>query len=133
MQPGGIFTLTISSRFRRRSRKPGSSRSNSRCQEASYGNLRQIGIGSPVFTEGQEYVLFLWTSRSGMTQVIGLTQGMYNLTQDASGAAVLNRPAIADQMLDKSGTAVTDSGVTIKWSELRDLIVKTLPRQAAAK
>ena len=99
----------------------------------TYGNLRQIGIGSPVFTAGQEYVLFLWTSRSGMTQVIGLSQGMFNLTRDAAGAAVLNRPAIADQMVDKSGEPVTDSGVTMKWTELRDLIVKTLPKPAAAK
>jgi hypothetical protein len=98
-----------------------------------YGNIRQIGIGSPVFTQGQEYVLFLWTGRSGMTQVIGLTQGMFNLTQDASGATVLNRPAIADQMLDKSGKPVTDSPVTMKWSELRDLIVKTLPKAGVAK
>jgi len=98
-----------------------------------YGNLRQIGIGSPVFTEGQEYVLFLWTSRSGMTQVIGLSQGMFSLTQDASGSVVLNRPAIADQMLDKSGKPVTDKAVTMKWSELRGLIVKTLQQPAGAK
>jgi hypothetical protein len=91
-----------------------------------YGNLRQIGIGSPVLTQGQEYVLFLWTSRSGMTQVIGLSQGMFSLKQDASGNAVLNRPAIADQMLDKSGKPVTDTAVTMKWSDLRALIVKTL-------
>ncbi len=83
-----------------------------------------------MFTEGREYVLFLWTSAKGMTQVIGLSQGMFNLTQDASGATVLNRPAIVDQMLDKSGKQVTDSGVTMKWSE-RDLIVKTLPKAAA--
>lgn len=98
-----------------------------------YGNIRQIGIGSPVFAQGQEYVLFLWTSRSGMTQVIGLTQGMFNLTQDPSGATVLNRPAIADQMLDKSGKPVTDSPVTMKWSELRDMIVKAVPKPAGIK
>lgn len=96
-----------------------------------YGNLRQIGIGSPVFNQGEEYVLFLWTSRSGMTQVIGLSQGMFKLTQDASGATVLNRPAVADQMLDKSGKPVTDKPVSMKWSDLRDLIVKTLARPAA--
>ena len=95
-----------------------------------YGNLRQVGIGSPEFTPGQEYVLFLWTGRKGMTQVIGLSQGMLRLTQDASGATVLNRPAIADQMVDKSGNPVTDKAVTMKWSDLRDLIVKTLPRPA---
>jgi hypothetical protein len=98
----------------------------------AYGNLRQITVGSPVFAEGQEYVLFLWTSRSGMTQIIGLTQGMFNLTQDSSGA-VLNRPAIADEMVDKSGKAVTGAAVTMKWSELRDMIAKALPKQAAAK
>jgi hypothetical protein len=96
-----------------------------------YGNLRQIGIGSPEFTEGQEYVLFLWTSRSGMTQVIGLSQGMFKLTRDASGETVLNRPAIADQMLDKSGKPVSDKAITMKWSDLRGLIVKTLTRPAA--
>jgi hypothetical protein len=97
-----------------------------------YGNLRQIGVGSPVLVQGQEYVLFLWTSRSGMTQVIGLSQGMFNLRQDASGETVLNRPAITDQMLDKSGKAVTDTAVTMKWSDLRSLIVRTLQKSSAA-
>jgi hypothetical protein len=96
-----------------------------------YGNLRQIGIGSPTFTKGQEYVLFLWTSRSGMTQVIGLSQGTFSLSQDASGASVLKRPAIDDQMLDKSGKPVTDTGMTMKWTDLRSLIVKTLEKPAA--
>jgi hypothetical protein len=91
-----------------------------------YGNLRQIGVGSPVLTQGQEYVLFLWTSRSGMTQVIGLSQGMFSLKQDTSGETVLNRPAVGDPMLDKSGKPVTDTAVTMKWSDLRALIVKTL-------
>jgi|HubBroStandDraft_1064217.scaffolds.fasta_scaffold466799_1 hypothetical protein len=96
-----------------------------------YGNLRQIGIGSPSFTQGQEYVLFLWTSRTGMTQVIGLSQGLFNLTRDASGETVLKRPAIADQMLDKAGNQVTDTPVTITWSDFRALILKTLPKATA--
>jgi hypothetical protein len=96
-----------------------------------YGNLRQIGIGSPALTQGQDYVLFLWTARSGMTQVIGLSQGLFSLRQDGSGETVLNRPAIADQMLDKGGRPVTDTAVTMKWSDLRALILKTLPKAAA--
>jgi hypothetical protein len=95
------------------------------------GNIRQIGVGSPSLVQGQEYVFFLWTSRTGMTQVIGLTQGVFKLTQDPSGNTVLNRPAITDQMLDKSGKEVTDSAVTMKWSDLRALIVKTLQKPAA--
>jgi hypothetical protein len=97
-----------------------------------YGNLRQIGVGSPMLTPGQEYVLFLWTSRSGMTQAIGLSQGIFSLTQDAAGVTVLTRPASTDQMLDKSGKPVTDSAVIVKWSDLRALIVKTLKPGAGA-
>jgi hypothetical protein len=66
-----------------------------------------------------------------MTQVIGLSQGTFSLSQDASGASVLKRPAIDDQMLDKSGKPVTDTGVTMKWTDLRSLIVKTLQKPAA--
>ncbi len=95
-----------------------------------YGNLRQIGVGSPVLAQGKEYVLFLWTSRKGMTQVIGLSQGMFSLTKDASGDVVLSRPAITDQMLDKSGRPVADSAVTMKWNELRAAIVRTLQKTA---
>jgi hypothetical protein len=94
------------------------------------GNLRQIGVGSPVLTEGQEYVLFLWTSRRGMSQMIGLSQGMFSLSEDATGATVVNRPAVTDQMLDKSGKPVTDAPVKMKWSALRTLIVNTLPKAA---
>jgi hypothetical protein len=93
-----------------------------------YGNLRQIGIGSPALTQGQDYLLFLWTGHSGVTQVIGLSQGLFSLSQDASGDTVLNRPAIADQMLDKAGKPVTDAALTMKWSDLRALILKTLPK-----
>jgi hypothetical protein len=95
-----------------------------------YGNLRQIGIGSPTLTQGQEYVLFLWTGKTGMTQVIGLSQGLFGLSPDASGDLVIKRAAITDQMLDKSGHPVTDNAVTMKWTDLRALILKTLPKAA---
>ena len=36
---------------------------------------RQSFPGTPQLTEGKEYILFLWTSKSGLTQIIGLTQG----------------------------------------------------------
>src|SRR5579872_7406985 len=32
--------------------------------------------GAPQLTEGKEYIIFLWTSPSGLTQIIGLTQGL---------------------------------------------------------
>lgn len=95
------------------------------------GNLRQIGIGSPELVPGQEYVLFLWTGRSGMTQLIGLSQGLFKMTLDSSGAAVVNRAAVDDRMVDKSGQAVADTPVTMKWTDLRALIVRSLQKPAA--
>src|ERR1039457_1254593 len=38
-------------------------------------NVRQSFSGAPTFSAGDEYVFFLWTSKAGLTQVIGLTQG----------------------------------------------------------
>src|SRR5262245_108741 len=41
--------------------------------------VRQAFPGTPQLTEGKEYLLFLWTSRSGLTQIIGLTQGLFDV------------------------------------------------------
>ncbi len=98
-----------------------------------YGKIRQIGVGSPALTSGKEYVLFLWTSPRGMTQLIGLSQGMLSLTEDASGAAVAGRAVITDPMLNKSGKPVTDAAVRMKWSDLRSQIVRTLQKPAVTK
>ena len=38
--------------------------------------IRQMVAGAPVLASGQQYVIFLWTSKSGLTQVIGLSQGL---------------------------------------------------------
>jgi hypothetical protein len=47
--------------------------------------IRQTYPGVPQLTVGQQYVLFLWTSSKGATYPMGFTQGVFNLSQDASG------------------------------------------------
>jgi hypothetical protein len=47
--------------------------------------MRQTFAGVPQLVPGQQYVLFLWTSRQGATYTMGLTQGVFNLLKDASG------------------------------------------------
>ena len=96
------------------------------------GTRRQIGVGSPVLTPGQEYVLFLWTSPKGLTQMVGLSQGLFTLRQDSTGATVVDRTVISDAMVDKTGKPVADAGLTMKWSDLQALIAKTL-KPAAVK
>ncbi len=42
------------------------------------GAIQRVA-GAPMLTVGQDYVLFLWTSKSGLTQVIGLSQGLFSV------------------------------------------------------
>ena len=53
--------------------------------------IRQIVAGAPELKPGQEYVLFLWTSRSGLTQVIGLSQGLFKLSEEGSEGGRVSR------------------------------------------
>jgi hypothetical protein len=88
--------------------------------------LREMVPGAPNLTTGQEYVIFLWTSRSGLTQVIGLSQGLFTVMQDTSGNPVLVRPAAPGLMLDRAGNVVNDAGVTLKLGDLRAEVQKVL-------
>jgi hypothetical protein len=84
--------------------------------------IRQMVAGAPALATGQQYVIFLWTSRSGLTQIIGLSQGLFNVMQDASGAQVLVRPAAAAAVVNQKGAPVTDTSVTMTLSALRSEI-----------
>jgi hypothetical protein len=65
-------------------------------------------------------VLFLWTSKSGLTQIIGLSQGAFDVqTNKTSGETVVSRAAVTEQMLDAQGNVVRDRGVVIGLSDLR--------------
>jgi hypothetical protein len=77
-------------------------------------------------TNGQEYVVFLWTSKAGLTLVIGLSQGLFATTTDASGNPVLVRPAAVSQMLNASGQPVTDQPISMSLSALRSEIQTVL-------
>ena len=81
--------------------------------------LRQSVAGAPSLNVGGEYVIFLWTSPSGLTQVIGLSQGLFRVAPDAAGNLQLIRPAISDLLLDASGHVISDQGVSMSLSDLR--------------
>jgi hypothetical protein len=75
--------------------------------------IRQIATGVPDLKVGQEYVLFLWTSRSGLTQVMGLSQGRFHVFD-----GIAQRPPASELMLDRSGHPVDDSGVNLHLDDL---------------
>lgn len=90
------------------------------------GGLRQMVAGAPSLHVGEEYVMFLWTSRSGLTQLMGLSQGLFNVRQSGEGDAAATRPAAGERMLDASGHAVKDEALSMKLSDLKAQVNRAL-------
>jgi hypothetical protein len=80
--------------------------------------MQQPVAGAPTLTPGQDYVFFLWTSKSGLTQVIGLSQGLFNVTTNPQGQAIVSRGAASATMLDSTGQAVADSNLQMPLAQL---------------
>jgi hypothetical protein len=82
-------------------------------KKQSFPGVPELGIGS-------EYVLFLWTSSStGITHLLGLTQGLLNISSQGDGTVVASRPRIGEMMLDAAGRKVTDQAVSMKVTDLK--------------
>ena len=90
-------------------------------------NLRQSFSGVPEFAAGDEYVFFLWTGRDLLTQVIGLTQGLFSLAKDNAADPMATRPASRELMFERrTGQPVKDQTLVMRMSELRARINTTL-------
>jgi len=82
------------------------------------GRSQQTFSGVPVFAADTELVLFLWKSKSGLTHIIGLTQGIFQVSKDASGKMIISREAIRDGMVDgRTGRPVSDGGMRFTAAE----------------
>jgi hypothetical protein len=94
-------------------------------------NLRQTFPGAPQLHAGDEFVFFLWTGPSGLTQVIGLTQGLFSLASGGGADPLARRPASSEMMLDRgTGQPVKDETLVMKLSDLRSRIAATLKGNA---
>jgi hypothetical protein len=88
--------------------------------------LVQTFTGTPKFTSGDEYVLFLWAGRSGIYQIIGLSQGKFDLRVSKNGQAEVHRAAAGERMIDKSGNEILDRPVDMTASELKRRVDRAL-------
>jgi hypothetical protein len=89
------------------------------------GSYRQMFAGAPRLDTGGEYVFFLWTGRSGVTQIIGLTQGLFALPQAGVTDPLAVRAASHELMLDR-GRPVKDQTTSMRLGELRSRIAARL-------
>lgn len=83
------------------------------------GAARQHFAGTPRLEPGQDYVVFIWTSRSGVHHIIGLSQGLFNAQLNAAGEWVLRRGAATAHVVDQHGKEVADVGLELNWNELK--------------
>jgi hypothetical protein len=94
------------------------------------GGLRQTFSGAPHFAAGAEYLLFLWTGRNGLTQVIGFSQGVFDIGKDKSGRTIAYRAATRETLLDpQTGREIEDVALSVN---LNDLLAK-IRRSAGAR
>jgi hypothetical protein len=86
--------------------------------------------GAPTLSPTQDYVLFLWTSKTGLTQVIGLSQGLFSVISISGGAPMVVRAAATERMLNAAGQPVTDNDIQMPLSQLKSYIQTVLNGQA---
>jgi len=90
------------------------------------GGMRQVVEGAPTLHAGGEYVLFLWTSRSGLTQLMGMSQGLFSVERTTAGDRQASRVAAGEQLLDAAGRSVREETFSIPLKELKAKVSKSL-------
>ena len=93
------------------------------------GQISQSYSGVPRFQAGQELVLFLWTGPSGRTQVIGLSQGVFEVERSANGEVEVVRQPVREVLLEPgSGAPMVDEGIRTPLARLVSSIRGALER-----
>ncbi len=87
-------------------------------------NLQQSFAGAPTLKTGDQFLFFLWTGPSGMTQIIGLSQGLLSIEEAPDGTKMAVRAPVRDRMLDANGKPVWDEGIDIPLNQLRQTVGK---------
>lgn len=89
------------------------------------GGFRELVPGAPVMDVGSEYVVFLWSGRTARPQIMGLSQGLFAVTQDKSGIVMLERSGAKETMIDPStGRSVIDETLRMKAADVKSLVRK---------
>jgi hypothetical protein len=91
------------------------------------GGLRQPVDGAPALLQNHEYVLFLWTGKTGLTQLIGLSQGLFDVQSDvhSNDGNVFRAPA-SERMLDAQGRPASGTAVSMKLADLKTQVASAL-------
>lgn len=96
------------------------------------GRVRQASEGVPQIGAGKEYVLFLWTSRAGLTYIIGFSQGLFSLPANAGAESLAVREATADTVLERgTGRMLRGERIQMRVRDLRTKVSQSLSQGAS--
>jgi hypothetical protein len=77
-------------------------------------------LGTPQLIAGKEYLLFLWTSKSGATYLTGWGQGVFELSKNNAGNLVATRAALGENIVETgTGRTLKDQGLKKPYTELK--------------
>jgi len=93
--------------------------------------LTQNFPGAPKLSEGEDYVLFLWTGRSGMTQIIGFSQGAFSVNMFAKSEQVEQKAAAAQTLLDPLGRPVSDDPIRMSLKAFKARVLSGVAQKGA--
>jgi hypothetical protein len=94
------------------------------------GGYRQSFEGAPTLARNAQYLFFLWQGKSGLKQIMGLSQGLLNVVRDDKGNLIIVRGKSSEQMVNAAGQPVEDSGVNMPLDAMRRAISTRQPRGA---
>jgi hypothetical protein len=92
----------------------------------TFNGLTQTFTGTPKFAPKDEFVVFLWVGRSGIPQIIGLSQGVFGVSFTPSGQAMVRRDASTEVMLDAKGKQIKDEPVDLALAELKTRVSRAI-------
>jgi len=82
--------------------------------------------GAPALSTTQDYVFFIWTSKTGLSQVIGLSQGLFSVISIGGSAPMVVRAAATERMLNSAGQPVQDNDIRMSLADLKSHIQSVL-------
>lgn len=89
---------------------------------------RQTFEGAPNLTRNSEYLFFLWQGKSGLKQIMGLSQGVLSVSRDENGNLVITRSKSSSEMVNSAGQPVEDPGVRTTLDTMRRSIAARVPK-----
>src|SRR5262249_54220397 len=94
---------------------------------------QQTYSGAPQLTKGASYVFFLWTGPSGVTQLLGLSQGVLDVTTDEAGNLVVSSEVTDALLVDAGGQPSSPQALRMRLTDFSNRVSAVLKGAASTQ